>query len=84
MLRDEYRIKRVTKVRADTLEELCNKLEDVNAGKALETIKAYNKAVMTEVKFDPNVKDGRGTRGWRCRSQTGPTPSMSRRSKPMR
>ncbi len=63
MLRDEYRIKRVTKVRADTLEELAAKLEDVNATKALETIKAYNDAVMTEVPFDPNVKDGRGTRG---------------------
>src|ERR1043166_3746972 len=63
MLRDEYRIKRVTKVRADTLEELCSKLDDVDGAKALETIKAYNKAVMTEVPFDPNVKDGRGTRG---------------------
>src|SRR5271165_4241447 len=45
MLRDEYRIKQVTKVRADTLEGLCDKLEDVNAAKALDTIKAYNKAV---------------------------------------
>ena len=63
MLRDEYRIKRVTKVRAETLEEFCRKLEDVDAEKALSTIKAYNKAVMTEVPFDPNVKDGRGTRG---------------------
>jgi tricarballylate dehydrogenase len=63
MLRDEYRIKRVTKVRADTLEELVRKLEDVDATKAIETIKAYNSAVMTEVPFDPNVKDGRGTRG---------------------
>ena len=62
MLRDEYRIKRVTKVRADSLEELVRKLDDVDAEKALETIKAYNKAVMTEVPFDPNVKDGRGTR----------------------
>ena len=63
MLRDEYRIKQVTKVRADTLEELCNKLEDVDAAKALATIKDYNEAVMTEVPFDPNVKDGRGTKG---------------------
>ena len=63
MLRDEYRIKRVTKVRADTLEELCNKLEDTDGAKALETIRDYNKAVMTEVPFDPNVKDGRGTKG---------------------
>jgi len=63
MLRDEYRIKQVTKARADTLEELTNKLADVDAAKALETIRTYNKAVMTEVPFDPNVKDGRGTRG---------------------
>ncbi len=63
MLRDEYRIKRVTKVRAETLEELVRKLDDVDAAKALETIKAYNQAVMTDVPFDPNVKDGRGTKG---------------------
>jgi tricarballylate dehydrogenase len=62
MLRDEYRIKQVTKARADTLEELTSKLVDVDAAKALETIRTYNKAVMTEVPFDPNVKDGRGTR----------------------
>ena len=63
MLRDEYRIKRVTKVRADTLEALVDKLDDVDAVKALETIRTYNKAIMTDVRFDPNVKDGRGTRG---------------------
>ena len=63
MLRDEYRIKQVTKVRAETLEELANALDDVNAATALETIKIYNRAVMTEVPFNPNVKDGRGTRG---------------------
>lgn len=63
MLRDEYRIKQVTKVRADTLEELVQKLEDVNPEKALATIEQYNAAVMTDVPFDPNVKDGRGTRG---------------------
>jgi tricarballylate dehydrogenase len=63
LLRDEYRIKRVTKVSASTLEELAAKLEDVNAEKALATIKAYNAAVMTEVPFNPNIKDGRGTRG---------------------
>jgi tricarballylate dehydrogenase len=63
LLRDEYRIKRVTKARADTLEELVTKLDDVNAARALENIKAYNAAVMTDVPFNPNVKDGRGTRG---------------------
>ena len=63
MLRDEYRIRQVTKARADTLEELMSKLVDVDAAKALETIRTFNKAVMTEAPFDPNVKDGRGTRG---------------------
>ena len=63
MLRDEYRIKRVTKVRADTLEELVQKLEDVDPQRALATIIDYNKAVNTGVKFDPNIKDGRGTKG---------------------
>jgi tricarballylate dehydrogenase len=61
--RDEYRIKRVTKVRADTIEELVRKLDDVNAAKALETIKTYNTAVKKDVPFNPNVKDGRCTIG---------------------
>jgi tricarballylate dehydrogenase len=61
--RDEYRIKRVTKVRADTIEELVQKLDDVNAAKALETIKTYNAAVKKDVPFSPNVKDGRCTIG---------------------
>src|SRR5690606_36886474 len=56
-LRDEYRIKQVTKVTASSLEELVGKLDDVEAGKALETIKAYNAWVMTDVTFNPNVKD---------------------------
>jgi tricarballylate dehydrogenase len=63
LLRDEYRIKRITKVSADTLPELCEKLEGVNAAKALETIKAFNAAVKREVPFNPNVKDGRCTVG---------------------
>jgi tricarballylate dehydrogenase len=63
LLRDEYRIKRVTKVRADTLEELVQKLDDVNPVKALETIKAYNAAVKKDVPFNPNIKDGRSTVG---------------------
>jgi tricarballylate dehydrogenase len=63
LLRDEYRIRQVTRVTAETLEELAAKLEDVDAARALETIGAYNAAVRTEVPFDPNVKDGRGTVG---------------------
>jgi tricarballylate dehydrogenase len=63
LLRDEYRIRQATRVRADTLEGLAAALEDVDAGRALATLKAFNTAVMTAVPFDPNVKDGRGTVG---------------------
>jgi tricarballylate dehydrogenase len=63
LLRDEYRIKRVTKVRANSLEELVQKLEDVSPIRALATIKAYNAAVKKDVPFNPNIKDGRGTIG---------------------
>ena len=62
LLRDEYRIKRVTKARAETLEELLTKLDGVNPEKALATIKAYNAAV-NDTPFNPNVKDGRSTVG---------------------
>jgi tricarballylate dehydrogenase len=63
LLLDEYRTKRVTKVKADTLEELVQKLDDVNPQQCLETIREYNAAVKEEVPFDPNIKDGKGTRG---------------------
>jgi tricarballylate dehydrogenase len=63
LLRDTYRIKQMTKVRADTLEELAQKLEGVNATAFLDTVKEYNNAVMSDVPFDASVKDGRGTRG---------------------
>ncbi len=63
LLRDEYRIRQVTKVTAGTLEELAGKLEDVNASRAVETILQYNAAVRTDIAFDPNVKDGRRTEG---------------------
>jgi len=63
LLRDEYRIKQVTKVSAPTLEELATKLEGVDPKAFLEEITRYNAAVRREVTFNPNVKDGRGTEG---------------------
>ena len=63
LLRDEYRIKSVTKVSANTLEELVQKLDDVNPARALETIRDYNAAIKKDVAFNPNVKDGRCTIG---------------------
>src|SRR5712692_1389994 len=61
LLRDEYRIKQVTKVKADTLEELAAKLDDVDAKGFLETLARYNAAVRTDIPFNPNIKDGRCT-----------------------
>ncbi len=63
LLRDEYKIRQVTKASAGTLEELVGKLDDVNAAAALEEIRAYNRAVRTDIAFNPNVKDGRRTEG---------------------
>ena len=63
LLRDEYRIKQVTKVSANTLEELVNKLDDVNPQQALKTLDEYNAAVRQDIDFNPNIKDGRCTEG---------------------
>lgn len=63
LLRDEYRIREVTKVSADTIEELATKLEGVDPEGFIATVKAYNEAVQTDIPFNPNVKDGRATEG---------------------
>jgi len=62
-LRDEYRIRQVTKVVANSLEELVKKLDDVDSDQALEELRAYNAAVRRDIPFNPNVKDGRRTEG---------------------
>ncbi len=62
-LRDEYRIKQVTKISGNTLEELVSKMDDTEQKTALEELKKYNAAVQTQIPFNPNVKDGRGTKG---------------------
>ena len=62
-LRDEYRIKQVTKVRADTLEELVKKMDGVNAQNALREIREYNKAVQKDIPYNMAIKDGRCTKG---------------------
>jgi len=61
-LRDEYRIKQVTKRTGNTLEELVARLEDTDGTTALEEIRQYNAAVQTQIAFNPNVKDGRCTK----------------------
>jgi tricarballylate dehydrogenase len=63
LLRDEYRIREVTKVSADTIDELVGKLEGVDAAAARATIADFNAAVRRDVPFDPTVKDGRAAEG---------------------
>src|SRR5439155_92753 len=63
LLRDEYKIRQVTKRVANSLEELVKSLDDTDGARALEEIKRYNAAVRTEIPFNPNVKDGRRTEG---------------------
>jgi tricarballylate dehydrogenase len=61
--RDEYRIRQITKVSADTIEDLAKKLDGVDAGQFVKTIAEFNAAVRQDVPFNPNVKDGRRTEG---------------------
>ena len=63
LLRDEYRIREVTKVTADDLEGLLEKLDGVDVSRGRRTVDAYNAAVCTDINFNPNIKDGRGTAG---------------------
>ncbi|MGQ0547276.1 MAG: FAD-dependent tricarballylate dehydrogenase TcuA [Betaproteobacteria bacterium] len=62
-LRDEYRIRQVTRRVGNTLEELVAQLEDTDQQAALREIRQYNAAVRTDIAFNPNVKDGRRTEG---------------------
>jgi tricarballylate dehydrogenase len=61
MLREEYRIREVTKAEDMTLEGLAKKLEIDVAG-FVDTVARFNAAVQAGP-FNPAVKDGKGTRG---------------------
>jgi tricarballylate dehydrogenase len=63
LLRSEYRIRMMTKVSANSLEELAQKLEGVDPKAFLETARAFNAAVRSDVPFEHTIKDGRGTIG---------------------
>ena len=61
--RDYYRTREATRVAADTLEELAEKLDGVDPKAFLATVAEYNAAATSEAPFDPTVKDGKGTDG---------------------
>lgn len=61
MLRKEYDLEEATCIKADTLEELANKL-DINKEEFLKTVEDYNQAVQ-DGQYDPAILDGKGTKG---------------------
>jgi tricarballylate dehydrogenase len=62
MLREEYRIRQITKAEANTMEDLARRL-DIDPDGLARTVKAFNAAVMKDVQFNPAVLDGKGTIG---------------------
>jgi tricarballylate dehydrogenase len=61
LLRDEYRIREVTKAQADTIEELADKL-GINREGLVRTVREFNAAVQPG-EFNPTIKDGKCTVG---------------------
>jgi tricarballylate dehydrogenase len=61
LLREEYRIREVTKAEANTFEELAQKLE-IDVEGFVRTMNAYNAAVQPG-NYNPAIKDGKGTKG---------------------
>jgi tricarballylate dehydrogenase len=63
LLRPEYRSRNVTKVVANTVEELADKMQDVDKAQFLQTIAEFNAAVTRDIPFNPTVKDGKSAPG---------------------
>jgi tricarballylate dehydrogenase len=63
MLRDEYNIREVTRVRADTIEGLAARMDGMSAAGLVATVEAFNAAVDDDVPLNPNTRDGRRTHG---------------------
>ncbi len=63
LLRSEYRIRRVTKAEAHTIEDLAAQLDGVDKEQFLKTVREYNAACTSDNPFNPNVLDGRRTTG---------------------
>lgn len=63
LLREEYKGKKVTKVKANTLEELADKIGEIHKVNFLQEIKSYNESIDQSTPFNPNIKDGRQTIG---------------------
>jgi tricarballylate dehydrogenase len=64
LLRDEYRIRQTSKVRADSLAALVKRMDGVDPEGFLREVDQFNSAV-SDVEFDPNIRDGKRTTGLR-------------------
>jgi tricarballylate dehydrogenase len=79
LLRDEYKWRGASKIVAQTLEELADKLDEIDKVQLLETIAEFNASVKQDAPFEPNIKDGRSATSngvkrsnWACTIDTGP------------
>ncbi|GAB3063552.1 FAD-dependent tricarballylate dehydrogenase TcuA [Virgibacillus ainsalahensis] len=77
LLRKEYDLEEATLIKADTIEELAEKM-NTDKEEFLKTIKDYNNAVQ-EGEYNPSIKDGKSTIGiippktnWALRYEKGP------------
>ncbi|MGE0782663.1 FAD-dependent tricarballylate dehydrogenase TcuA [Mycolicibacterium sp.] len=77
LLRDEYRIKTVSKVKANTIAELARGMDGVDQDRLIATIHEFNESVRTDMEFDPNTRDGRGTRGLTINKSNWANPIVS-------
>lgn len=77
LLRKEYHLEEATCIKAESIEELAQKME-VDKEQFMKTIKEYNDAVQDGT-YDPSIKDGKGTKGinppksnWALKFEKGP------------
>jgi len=63
LLPDEYRVKHATRLTADSLEALAEKMEGINKAAFLRTVAEFNTAIDTSKPFNPAIKDGRSALG---------------------
>ena len=85
LLRGEYRIRRVTKAEANTLEELAPKLDGVDAA----SVPAYGARVQCRLprstcRSIPTCWMAAARKAWRSTRPTGPTRSIPRRTTPIK
>src|SRR5207344_1782324 len=53
LLRDEYRIRQVSRVTADTVDALSRKIDGIDPSELTATVRAFNTAVDQSTPFDP-------------------------------